>query len=57
LKSEALVRLLTCDLVGEDVTRESIATPRDDIADLQLRSKIPSAARDNCRIGRSTWCS
>jgi DNA-binding PadR family transcriptional regulator len=37
LKSEPLLRLLLCDLVGEDVTRESITTLRDDIADIQLR--------------------
>jgi DNA-binding PadR family transcriptional regulator len=37
LKSEPLVRLLICDLVGEPVTRESMATLRDDIADLQAR--------------------
>jgi DNA-binding PadR family transcriptional regulator len=37
LKSEPLLRLLLCDLVGEDVTRQSIATLRDDIADIQLR--------------------
>ena len=37
LKSDALLRLLICDLVGEDVTRESLATLRDDIADLRLR--------------------
>lgn len=35
LKSEPLLRLLICDLVGEDVTRESMATLREDIADLQ----------------------
>jgi DNA-binding PadR family transcriptional regulator len=29
VKSDALIRLLICDLVGEDVTRESIATLRD----------------------------
>ena len=34
LKSEALLRMLICDLVGEPVTRESIATLRDDIEDL-----------------------
>jgi hypothetical protein len=34
VKSEALLRLLICDLVGEEVTRESMATLRDDIADL-----------------------
>src|SRR5678815_3674715 len=37
LKSEPLLRLLICDLVGEDVTRESLATLRDDIADLRGR--------------------
>jgi DNA-binding PadR family transcriptional regulator len=33
-KSEVLVRLLLADLVGERVTRESIATLRDEITDL-----------------------
>jgi DNA-binding PadR family transcriptional regulator len=37
LKSDALLRLLICDLVGEGVTRESMATLRDDIADLRQR--------------------
>jgi DNA-binding PadR family transcriptional regulator len=37
LKSEALIRLLICDLVGEEVTRDSLATLRDDIASVQLR--------------------
>jgi DNA-binding PadR family transcriptional regulator len=37
LKSEPLLRLLICDLVGEDVTRESMATLREDIADIQSR--------------------
>jgi DNA-binding PadR family transcriptional regulator len=37
LKSDALVRLLICDLVGEEVTRQSMATLRDDIADIQAR--------------------
>jgi DNA-binding PadR family transcriptional regulator len=37
LKSEPLLRLLLCDLVGEDVTRESMATLRDDIAAVQAR--------------------
>ena len=36
-KSDALLRLLICDLVGEEVTRESMATLRDDIADIQHR--------------------
>jgi DNA-binding PadR family transcriptional regulator len=37
LKSDALLRLLICDLVGEEVTRASMATLRDDIADLESR--------------------
>jgi DNA-binding PadR family transcriptional regulator len=37
LKSEPLLRLLLADLVGEDVTRESMATLREDIADLIQR--------------------
>jgi DNA-binding PadR family transcriptional regulator len=37
LKSEPLLRLLICDLVGEEVTRESMATLREDIADIEQR--------------------
>jgi DNA-binding PadR family transcriptional regulator len=37
LKSDALLRLLICDLVGEEVTRESLATLRDDLADIAER--------------------
>jgi DNA-binding PadR family transcriptional regulator len=37
LKSDLLLRLLIADLVGERVTRESIATLRDDLADLYAR--------------------
>jgi hypothetical protein len=37
LKSDALLRLLICDLVGEEVTRESLAMLRDDIADIWWR--------------------
>jgi DNA-binding PadR family transcriptional regulator len=37
VKSDPLLRLLICDLVGEEVTRESIATLRDDIADIWWR--------------------
>jgi DNA-binding PadR family transcriptional regulator len=36
-KSDALLRLLICDLVGEEVTRESLATLRDEIADVRER--------------------
>jgi DNA-binding PadR family transcriptional regulator len=34
-KSDAMQRLLICDLVGEEVTRDSIATLRTDIAELE----------------------
>jgi DNA-binding PadR family transcriptional regulator len=37
LKSELLLRMLVSDLVGEAVTRESIGTLREDVADLQAR--------------------
>ena len=37
VKSEMLLRLLVADLVGEAVTRESVGTLREDIADLQAR--------------------
>ena len=37
LKSDPLLRLLLCDLVGETVTRTSMLTLRDDIADLMER--------------------
>jgi PadR family transcriptional regulator AphA len=37
IKSDALLRLLICDLVGEDVTRASLETLRDDLADLRQR--------------------
>jgi hypothetical protein len=37
LKSEALIRLLIGDLVGEQITRESMATLRDDISDIEQR--------------------
>jgi DNA-binding PadR family transcriptional regulator len=48
LKSEPLLRLLICDLVGEDVTRESMATLRDDIADIQWR--LDDAERRAARL-------
>src|SRR5581483_10385750 len=37
LKSEPLVRLVIGDLVGDQVTRESMLTLRDDIADIEQR--------------------
>jgi DNA-binding PadR family transcriptional regulator len=44
VKSDALLRLLIADLVGERVTRESMATLRDDIADLFARVEESEAA-------------
>jgi DNA-binding PadR family transcriptional regulator len=37
LKSDPLLRLLLCDLVGEPVTRESMLTLREDIEDIRER--------------------
>src|SRR5262249_12850369 len=47
LKSDALQRLLIADLVGEAPTRESLATLREDIAELQTlleASEVSAAA-------------
>jgi hypothetical protein len=45
-KSEALVRLLIADLVGETATRESLAALRDDVADLSARvAELAAGAR------------
>ena len=44
VKSEPLLRLLIADLVGEQITRESFATLRDDIADLERRLDESEAA-------------
>ena len=37
VKSDPLLRLLICDLVGETVTRDSMATLRSDVADIRTR--------------------
>jgi DNA-binding PadR family transcriptional regulator len=44
VKSELLVRLLVADLVGEEVTRASVATLRDDLADIRGRLDESAAA-------------
>jgi PadR family transcriptional regulator, regulatory protein AphA len=44
LKSDPLLRLLLCDLVGEPVTRSSMLTLREDIADLMDRVDDSDAA-------------
>src|SRR5262245_4483806 len=46
-KSDPLLRLLICDLVGEEVTRESLLTLRADVADLRERldDAVASATR------------
>ena len=46
LKSEPLMRLLIADLVGEDVTRASLATLRDDLVDVLARIDASAAAAD-----------
>ena len=46
LKSEPLVRILLADLVGEDTTRASIATLREDIEDLTARLNESAEAAD-----------
>jgi DNA-binding PadR family transcriptional regulator len=46
VKSELLLRLLTADLVGDEVTRTSVATLREDIADLLERLDESAAAAD-----------
>ena len=45
-KSDALLRLLIADLVGEPVTRESMATLREDVAELQQRVEEAEARTD-----------
>jgi DNA-binding PadR family transcriptional regulator len=47
VKSEALLRLLLADLVGEDATRKSVATLRDDIADIVQRLEESAAAAES----------
>ena len=46
LKSEPLLRLLIADLVGEEVTREALATLREDLADLNQRLDASEAAAE-----------
>ena len=46
VKSDPLLRLLIADLVGEPVTRASMATLREDIADLQARIAETEAAAE-----------
>jgi DNA-binding PadR family transcriptional regulator len=46
LKSDVLLRLLIADLVGEEATRESIGTLREDIADLSARLDDAEATAD-----------
>jgi DNA-binding PadR family transcriptional regulator len=47
LKSDALLRLLIADLVGEEATRESIATLRDDVAELLGRLEESEASAES----------
>lgn len=38
-KSEALIRILATDLVGEDAVREGLSTLRDDLEDMRARAE------------------
>ena len=54
-KSEALLRLLVADLVGEAPTRRSVATLREDVAELLARlDEIEADARTRSPTGAST---
>jgi PadR family transcriptional regulator AphA len=46
LKSEPLLRLLAADIVGEDATRESMASLRGDLADLRGRVEEMAASAE-----------
>ncbi len=46
LKSDLLLRLLIADLVGEEVTRESIATLRSDLAELSAQLEETEASAE-----------
>ena len=46
LKSEPLLRLLLADLVGEELTRDSLATLREDLVDVLARIDAGAAAAD-----------
>jgi DNA-binding PadR family transcriptional regulator len=48
LKSDPLMRLLICDLVGEEVTRESMTTLRADLAD--IRKRLEDATRTAAQL-------
>ena len=54
LKSEPLLRLLIADLVGEELTRESLQTLRADLDDLRARLDESEAAAKSSRTARST---
>jgi DNA-binding PadR family transcriptional regulator len=47
VKSDPLLRLLIADLVGEGVTRESMATLRADVADLKERVALAEASAED----------
>ena len=46
LKSEVLLRLLIADLVGDEVTRASVATLREDLEDIVVRLEESAAAAE-----------
>lgn len=47
LKSEPLLRLLIADLVGEEITRESLSTLRDDIEELSRQLDLNEVSAES----------
>ena len=47
LKSEVLLRLLIADLVGDEITRASVATLREDLEDIVVRLEESAAAAED----------
>ena len=54
IKSDALLRLLICDLVGDAVTRASLAALRNDLDDIRGRLTRPKTRPTSFPTGRST---
>jgi hypothetical protein len=50
-----MVRLMIADLVGEPVTRASIVSLRDDLADLLAASSYSKLTPSSSRTARSTF--
>ncbi len=57
LKSEPLLRVMIADLVGEELTRETIGTLRDDIAELRAQLDESVKRTETSPTGDGTCCS